>query len=52
MTYKEQYMACESFEEMKELVKNDIVTAWIIGNPDRLKAIQKAIKEVAEEKGW
>ena len=50
MTYKESYEKCKALEELREEVMNDIATARMIGNPDRLNAIKKIAEEVANEK--
>lgn len=53
MTYKEAYMRLSSFSELTDMVKADIQIALFFGgNPDRIKAIEDAMNEVATEKGW
>lgn len=53
MTYKEKYTECKSFEEMERMVKEDVkIAIFLGGNPDRIKAIEKSMNEVAQEKGW
>ena len=53
MTYKEAYMRSSSFSELKDKVKSDVKIALFLGgNPDRIKAIEDAMNEVATEKGW
>lgn len=53
MTYKESYMKLSSFSELTDMVKADTKIALFLGgNPDRIKAIEDAMNEVAIEKGW
>ena len=53
MTYKESYMKLSSFSELTDRVKADVKIALFLGgNPDRIKAIEDAMNEVATEKGW
>lgn len=53
MTYKESYMQATSLGELMEKVKKDSKIALIlIGNSDRIKAIEDAMNEVIKEKGW
>ena len=52
-TYKESYMQLSSLKELTDKVKVDTTIALFFGgNPDRVKAIEDAMNEVAEEKGW
>lgn len=52
-TYKESYMQLSSLKELTDRVKVDTAIALFFGgNPDRIKAIEDAMNEVAEEKGW
>lgn len=50
MTYKEAYSKAESLEELKQMAIKD--ASYIFCTEDRYKAIEKAMNEVAEEKGW
>ena len=53
MTYKESYMQATSLEDLMEKGKKDAQIALFLGaNPDRMKAIEDAMNEVAKEKGW
>lgn len=46
-------MQLSSFKELTDKVKVDTTIALFFGsNPDRIKAIEDAMNEVAEEKGW
>ena len=49
MTYKEYFMKCETMEEFLKEAKQEICFAIVV-NPDRLKAIKKAVEEVMAEK--
>lgn len=53
MTYKESFMKAESFSQLEKMTKEATsVAIFLGGNPDRLKAIEDALNEVANEKGW
>lgn len=52
MTYKEAYLNCETFEELEKMVKEDVKTAMMWLNPDRIAVIEKVMNEVCNEKGW
>ena len=46
-------MQVTSLEELIEKGKKDAEVALFLGaNPDRMKAIEDAMNEVAKEKGW
>ena len=46
-------MQLSSLKELTDKVKVDTAIALFFGgNPDRIKAIEEAMNEVAEEKGW
>lgn len=46
-------MQLSSLKELTDKVKVDTTIALFFGgNPDRVKAIEDAMNEVAEEKGW
>ena len=49
MTYKEKYMKCKTLNELKEVVKKDIVFASVI-NPDRVNVIKQIAESVCEKK--
>lgn len=51
MTYKESYMQCDTLDELKKVVENDVIMAMLI-NSDRITVIEKIMNEVIEEKGW
>ena len=50
MTYKERYLKASSIEELKRMAIED--ASYIFCTEDRYKAIEKAMNEVAKEKGW
>lgn len=53
MTYYEKYQFCNTLSELKEeAVKDTKVAVFIGSNPDRIKAIEDAMNDVAREKGW
>lgn len=52
MTYKESFSQCKNLQELKDSVKRETKVALIIGNPDRVYAIEKAMNETIKEKGW
>ena len=53
MTYKEAYSKARSLDHLKSMVKHDTTVAIFLGNnPDRIKAIEKALNETVTEKGW
>jgi hypothetical protein len=51
MTYKESYMSCQSWDELKEKMEKDIAVAMVI-NPDRVKVIKAAGEEVLKVKNF
>jgi hypothetical protein len=50
MTYKENYMQCETEEELLTQVKQDTEIALLMGSHARIKVIKKAAEEVIAEK--
>ena len=52
MTYKELYLQCKTPAELNERVKKDAAIATIIGSRDRIAAIERAMNETAQERGW
>lgn len=53
MTYKEAYMAYETWEELEEAMKKDISTVLIFGlDQDRIKNIKAAGEEVLKIKNF
>ena len=50
MTYKEAYQKFDTFEDLKDEVAKDVVTALLF-NTDRIPVIKKALYEVCNEKG-
>ena len=53
MTYKEAYKATETPQMLIDAVRHDILVWSLYGrNPDRINAIEKALNEAANEKGW
>jgi hypothetical protein len=53
MTYREAYRKAKSQEELIKMIRHDLLTWRLYGrNPDRLRNIERAMNEVAEEKKW
>ena len=52
MTYKEYFMKYETMEELLKEVKEKTTFAIALNKPDRIKAIEKAMNEVINEKNW
>jgi hypothetical protein len=53
MTYKEAYSKARSLDHLKSMVKHDTIIAIVLGNnPDRIKAIEQAMNEITQERGW
>lgn len=53
MTYKEAYSKAKDIDELKSMAKQDAkVAVFLGGNPDRLKAIEDAVNEIANQRGW
>lgn len=52
MTYKELYLQCKTPLELNERIKKDVAIAMIIGSKDRIAAIERAMNEAAQERGW
>ena len=52
-TYKESYMQLSSLKELTaRAIVDTTIALFLGGNPDRIKAIEDAMNEVAPEKGW
>ena len=51
MTYRQKYMTANSYEELKRMAVLDAEWAMMV-NRDRLYVIEKALNEVAHERGW
>ena len=50
MTYKESYKQCNTIEELKRMALKDTEIAIFLGaNPDRIRAIETAMNERADE---
>ena len=50
MTYKERYSQCNTIDELKQMAIKDTEIAMFLGaNPDRIKAIENAMNERADE---
>lgn len=53
MTYYELFSQAKTEDDMKEIMRKEIITAQLIGNnPDRINAILSAANRVSDEKGW
>lgn len=52
MKYIDAYRQCKSCHELCEAMKRDARIALLLGNPDRLKMIEKVFNKVIEERGW
>lgn len=50
MTYEESYRKCKTLEELRNEVSNDISTALVIGNTDRIKIIKESAEKIVNEK--
>ena len=50
MTYRERYSQCNTIDELKQMAIKDTEIAIILGaNPDRIRAIENAMNERADE---
>lgn len=50
MTYKESYKQCNTIDELKQMAIKDTEMAIFLGaNPDRIRAIENAMNERADE---
>lgn len=53
MTYYEAYQKAETPQELIDMIRHDVLVWTLYGrNPDRLKAITKAMNDAAKEHGW
>ncbi len=51
MTYLEAYHQCKNENELRTMIKQDVLTAMFI-NKDRIPRIEEAMTTVADERGW
>lgn len=50
MTYRERYKQCNTIDRLQEMALEDTRVAVLLGsNPDRIKAIENAMNERANE---